>query len=139
MVYDKETLEYIYRKTDGYCHICKKKLSFKNYAQQGYKGAWEVEHSKPKGSGGTDYLRNLYPACITCNREKGMTSTKTARAWHGRRNKPLSKEKKKRNRTRNTIIGMAVGVVGFAINPFIGLIGVITGGFIGNNIDPDSK
>lgn len=139
MAYDKATIGHIYRKTDGYCHICKKKLSLKNYARQGHKGAWEVEHSNPKAGGGTDYLRNLYPACINCNREKGTTSTKTARAWHGRRNKPLSKEKKEKNRTRNTIIGGAVGALGFAINPLIGVIGIIVGGLIGNNVDPDSK
>ena len=96
-------------------------------------------HGNPKGGGVTDYLRNLYPACITCNREKGTTSTKTARAWHGRRKAPLSKEKKEKNRTRNTIIGGAVGALGFAINPLVGVIGIIVGGLIGNNVDPDSK
>lgn len=139
MAYDKETLEYIYRKTDGYCHICKKKLSLKNYARQGYRGAWEVEHSNPKAGGGTDYLRNLFPACINCNREKGAVTTRTARTWHGRKRTPLSKKEKDKKRTRNTMLGGAVGALGFAINPLVGVIGIVVGGLIGSNVDPDSK
>jgi 5-methylcytosine-specific restriction endonuclease McrA len=34
-------------------------------------GAWEVDHIRPRSRGGTDYLRNLVPACIECNRSKG--------------------------------------------------------------------
>ena len=30
-----------------------------------------MEHSVPKAKGGTDYLRNLFPACISCNLDKG--------------------------------------------------------------------
>lgn len=139
MAYTNEQLRDIYYRTDGHCHICRKKLSLKNYGKSGRKGAWEVEHSNPKAIGGTDYLRNLYPACISCNREKGIAPTKTARAWYGRRRAPLSKEEKEKKRTRNTIIGGAVGALGFAINPIVGIIAIIAGALIGNNIDVDSK
>jgi hypothetical protein len=52
MAYTDERLNRIYDRTNGYCHICHKKLSFVNYAQYGWRGAWEVDHSKPKAKGG---------------------------------------------------------------------------------------
>ena len=70
---DDEAINYVYEKTDGYCNYCGKKLSFKNYGKLGNHGAWEIDHSKPKSKGGTDYLRNLVPACVACNRDKSTT------------------------------------------------------------------
>ena len=70
MGFDNDAINYVFDKTDGYCYYCGKKLAFKNYGQlEGY-GAWEIDHSKPKSKGGTNYLRNLVPACIDCNRDK---------------------------------------------------------------------
>lgn len=71
MVFDEDTINNVYDKTEGYCYYCGKKLSFKNYGSIGSHGAWEIDHSRPKSKGGTDYLRNLVPACISCNRDKG--------------------------------------------------------------------
>lgn len=71
MGYTNDELNYVYDKTGGYCHYCGKKLAWKNYGQVGERCAWEVDHSVPKVLGGTDYLRNLWPACISCNRSKG--------------------------------------------------------------------
>jgi hypothetical protein len=139
MVYNEETLNDIYDRTDGRCHICGKKLSFVNYANPGGKGAWEIEHSNPRAKGGSDYLRNLYPACMTCNREKGTASTRTARGWYGRKKAPLSKEEKKKKQTERTIIGGLIGLLGFLANPTVGVIGIITGALIGNSINADSK
>jgi 5-methylcytosine-specific restriction endonuclease McrA len=70
MSYDVEILRRIYDRTEGHCHICGKKLSFANYAISSGRGAWEVEHSVAKATGGTNHLNNLFPACITCNRSK---------------------------------------------------------------------
>jgi len=70
MGYTEEELNDIYDKNDGYCWHCGKKLSFHNYGNPGRKGAWEVDHSVPISRGGTDYLQNLVPACIYCNRSK---------------------------------------------------------------------
>lgn len=50
--------------------LLRKKLSLKNYGILGEKGAWEVDHGVPVSRGGTNYLRNLWPACIECNRDK---------------------------------------------------------------------
>jgi len=71
MAYSDDELNYIYDKTNGYCYHCGKKLAFANYGVRGAKGEWEVDHSKPKSIGGTNYLRNLVPSCIMCNRSKG--------------------------------------------------------------------
>jgi 5-methylcytosine-specific restriction endonuclease McrA len=139
MPFNEETLRQIYDRTDGYCHICGKKLSFVNYARDGRRGAWEVEHSNPKVKGGSDYLRNLLPACIGCNRTKGTATTKTARLLHGRTSAPISKAKKQKN--RNTTSGaVAGGIIGFALGgPLGALIGALGGGAIGNSVDPDRK
>jgi len=74
--YDDETLSYIYNKTGGCCRYCGKKLSWSKYAVIDARGAWEVDHGIPLSKGGTDYLQNLWPACLYCNRMKGdMTSS----------------------------------------------------------------
>jgi 5-methylcytosine-specific restriction endonuclease McrA len=71
MKWDWETLNLVYDKTRGRCRYCKKQLSWSNYGMPRERGAWEVEHSVPLFLGGTDYLSNLWPACIDCNRNKG--------------------------------------------------------------------
>lgn len=70
MGYDDWELNEIYDKTDGYCRYCSMKLSWRNYARIGRRGAWEVDHGIPLSRGGSDSFRNLWPACIECNREK---------------------------------------------------------------------
>jgi len=69
--YTDEEIEYVYYKNDGYCRWCDKKLALINYGRPGEKGAWEIDHSNPVSRGRTNYLRNLVPACISCNRSKG--------------------------------------------------------------------
>ena len=71
MGYDGDELNYIYDKSDGYCHYCGKKLAWTNYGSPGEKGAWEVDHGIPLSRGGTDYPKNLWAICVECNREKG--------------------------------------------------------------------
>jgi hypothetical protein len=138
MPFDNDTLIKIYKRTDGRCHICNKRLSFVNYARPGRRGAWEVEHSNPKAKGGTDYFRNLFPACIDCNRVKGTATTRTARARHGRRRAPLSKEKQKEARFSNAIVGGFIGgILGLFIAPWVGVVGVLIGSTVGHNINPD--
>lgn len=75
MVYTQEELRQIYDKKNGYCWHCGKKLAFTNYGKYGEKGAWEVDHSRSKNKGGTDYFRNLVPSCIECNRSKGYKNS----------------------------------------------------------------
>jgi CRISPR/Cas system Type II protein with McrA/HNH and RuvC-like nuclease domain len=70
MSWNAETLGMVYDKTEGYCRYCGKRVCWKNYGRQGERGAWEIDHSVPIALGGTDNLRNLWPACIECNRDK---------------------------------------------------------------------
>lgn len=93
-MYSKEQLRSIFDRTAGECHICHKKVAFKNYGEFGEHGAWEVEHSKPRAKGGTDHRNNLYAAHIKCNREKGTVTTQTARSWHDQTRAPLSREER---------------------------------------------
>lgn len=107
---NRERTEQIYRKTDGYCHLCAKKLSLNNYAKMGSKGAWEIEHSVPKAKGGSDHLNNLFPACINCNRDKGIYSSRTARRWHDQTKAPLSKERKQEESFNSTVGWFLFGI-----------------------------
>lgn len=81
MAYSDEELSYIYDKTDGHCYHCGKKLAFTNYGVRGARAAWEVDHSRSKRAGGTDYLRNLFSSCICCNRSKGSLHSRQFRHY----------------------------------------------------------
>lgn len=101
----------------------------------GRKGAWEVEHSVPRSNGGSEHLNNLYAAHISCNREKGTVTTRTARKWNGRTRAPLSKEKKQEIRSRNRWgWGTAGAISGAAV---AGPAGFLVGGMIGDQIKPE--
>jgi hypothetical protein len=138
MGYDSQTLQRIYDRTRGYCHICGKKLSFTNYARPRKKGAWEVEHSVPRAKGGTDHGNNLFAACIDCNRTKSNLTSKTARSWHGRTKAPLSREQRERARRSNTIGGAVIGgLVGLIGGPPGVVVGSVIGAGIGNLLNPE--
>jgi hypothetical protein len=83
MAFDAQTLNKVYDKTNGCCHLCRKKLSWNNYGSHGAKGAWHVDHSKAKANGGTHHMNNLFPACISCNIEKGTLHKTTIRKRKG--------------------------------------------------------
>lgn len=139
MPFSDEQLSDIYDRTDGRCHICGKKLAFKNYNCPGARGAWEVEHSKPKARGGTNRLNNLYPACITCNRSKGAGSTRAARAKHGRTRAPMSAAKKQAVRQENAVAGgLLLGGASLLINKKLSPIAVAIGAIAGYNKDPEN-
>jgi len=135
VAYSKERRRQIFDKTDGNCHICGGSLCFSNYALHGRRGAWEVEHSKPKAEGGTDHLNNLYAAHIGCNRSKGKGSTRTARAKNGHRSAPRSAARKKKLRNENRLVGGTTGaIVGGLLG---GPVGAGIGAFFGERIGAD--
>lgn len=128
MKFNDDELTIIYDRTTGYCHICRKKLSFKNYGRFGERGAWEIDHSNPRSKSGTNHLNNLYPACISCNRSKNNISTQSARAVHGYRKAPLSTKARKKAKTYNAI---ATGSLGALVGSVIGPVGTFVGGILG--------
>jgi 5-methylcytosine-specific restriction endonuclease McrA len=131
----RETLRQIYDRTCGYCHLCGKKLSFQNYGRFGQRGAWEIEHSIPRSAGGSDHLNNLYPACVDCNRSKGILTSRTARGRNSLLRAPLSKNARNKIRDENTLCGAAVGgIVGLVGGPPGMLVGALLGALIGHEV-----
>ena len=135
---EKEKLYKIFQKTDGYCHICHRKLCLINYGIHGSKGAWQIEHSKAWANGGSDHMNNLYPACIPCNIDKGTRHIKTVRSQYGTTRAPYSKAKKQKLKNDSIADGALIGVsIGFALGgPAGGLIGSFIGGLLGNESAP---
>ncbi|HAX41290.1 MAG TPA: endonuclease [Solibacterales bacterium] len=118
----------MYDRTSGYCHICRKKLAFRNYGRYGERGAWHVEHSRPRARGGTDHENNLFPACIACNLEKSTVSSRTARGWHGRRKAPLSRTRRLESKKSAAVTW---GMLGAAVGTLAGPVGIIFGAAVG--------
>jgi len=81
MAYSVDELNCVYDKTGRYCYHCGKKLAFINYGIYGAMGAWEVDHSRSKREGGSNYYRNLVPSCISCNRSKGALHSRQFRRY----------------------------------------------------------
>ena len=138
-MYDDDRLDSIYDKTQGKCHICGKKLARKNYGRTDERGAWEVEHSNPRASGGTDRLNNLYVACVAGHRAKQDGSTRTARAQHGRTRAPLSASTERRARWGSAIgWGLVARLVGGAVlGPAGGWFVALLAGAVAFEHDPD--
>src|SRR6267378_2311380 len=104
---EEAQLHAIYDRTEGQCHICRKRVSFRNYGLFGKRGAWEIEHSVAQARGGTDHGNNLFAAHISCNRSKGDCSSRSARRVHGYQCAPYSS----RTRKRNALLGAGVGTL----------------------------
>lgn len=138
MTFDADKRRQIFGRTEGRCHLCRKKLAWKNYATYGSKGAWEIEHSNPRSLGGTNRLNNLYPACISCNRSKGVSGTRTARQKYGYGAAPLSAEKRSENTWTGGALGALAGrMVLASYGPIGWLIGAAMGAAIGRMHEPD--
>jgi HNH endonuclease len=134
---EEAELRSIYERTEGRCHICRKRLSFCNYGRLGARGAWEIEHSVAQARGGTDHLNNLFPACIPCNRRKGDCSSKSARRQHGYECAPFSSRKRK----RNAILGAGIGSLAMVLVPphlrlAVAILGATAGAVAGYNKKP---
>lgn len=134
---EEAALRAIYDRTEGQCHICRKRLSFRNYGLFGKRGAWEIEHSVAQARGGTHHGNNLFAACISCNRGKGDCSSRTARRQHGFQCAPYSA----RNKKRNAAIGAGIGSLALFLVPpqfriAAAVIGAVTGAIAGYKKKP---
>lgn len=135
--YSLERLQQVFDRTHGDCHICHRRLCFKNYAQASARGGWEVEHSRPRATGGSERLSNLYAAHVSCNRSKGTRSTRSVRAEWGRTCAPLSAARKQVVRSDNTLSGAALGAfAGAAFGPPGVLLGSALGALFGHSQPP---
>jgi HNH endonuclease len=129
----------IFERTRGKCHLCYKQLCFNSYGSLGDRGAWHVDHSVPIARGGTNHLNNLLAACITCNLDKSITSSRTARSWNGRQRAPLSATRYNEAKAYNAL---GAGAFGAIIGGMIGgpagaaLVGVF-GALLGHDAEPD--
>lgn len=131
-----DTLRRIFERTEGTCHICRKKVCFRNYGLMNRRGAWEIEHSVSVSKGGTDHLNNLYAACVRCNRMKGAATTRTARAQYGYRNAPLSKNRRAKNAW---VLGAAGTLAALFVPPPVRLITAVLGATVGATLGYRSK
>ena len=138
MKYSQEQLDAIYDKTSGKCHICGKKLARSNYGVLEARGCWEVEHSVAVAKGGTDSMNNLLAACISCNRSKGESTSRTARARTGRSRAPYSTAKISEIKAGHAVSGAALaGVATLFFAPELFLVAAIAGALVGYEIDVD--
>lgn len=139
--YDDDFLNDVYDRTDGRCHVCRKKLAFTNHGRVGARGAWEVDHSRARARGGSDFLGNYLPACIPCNRKKGARTNRSVRRPFGYRCRPLSRKARREARAWSALIGGGgLGLIArAALGPAALLPGIVLGAIGGYNLDPDSR
>jgi len=129
----RDEIRAIFERTDGICHLCRRRLALRNYGLEGRRGAWEVDHSRAKARGGSDRINNLLPAHIQCNRSKRDSDNTTIRRRHGYVSRPRSRDQKEEIRARNAVLaGGALGVLGRAVGGpgawlWFGLLGAIVG------------
>ncbi len=130
----------IFDRTSSKCHLCHKKLSFKNYARYGKQGAWEVEHSVPRACGGSDRLNKLYAACISCNRAKGARTTRSIRLRRGLTRAPMSANIREAAKRWKALGGGLLGIVPGAmlLGPPGAVLGAALGAVLGHEQDPDN-
>ena len=121
----------IFNRTDGQCHLCGKELTYRNYGKPGTRRCWEIEHSKPRALGGTDHGNNRKPACIGCNRKKGVLDARSIRRANGLKRSPISRNRREQISRKRRWIGTVSGALmgarllgppGFVAGAFIGLV-----------------
>jgi len=136
MGYDRDQLDRIFHSTAGRCHLCHGRLARKNYAADGQRGAWEVDHSVAVARGGSDHGNNLKPAHIACNRSKQEADNRAIRRAHGHVRSPLSTKAVRTTRMTNAAIGGAGLAVlgGVTLGPLGFVAGALVGGLVGHEM-----
>ena len=139
--WDNDELNDIFDRSSGKCHLCHKKLAWRNHGVVGARGAWHVDHSRAKAQGGTDFLRNLKPACISCNCTKRDGTNRSVRSRYGKIRAPLSTKRRREATVWNAVGGGSLGwLVGRALlGPGPALLVGILGAALGARSDPDNR
>lgn len=85
----------VFRDNGGVCYLCKRKIAPGE--------AWEVEHVKPVGFGGTNDASNLRPAHQDCHKPKTADDVRSMRkADRNAKRAAGIKPKGKKLKSRNT-------------------------------------
>lgn len=128
-MFDETLRRTVFEKSSGLCHLCGAPIAYSNYGNHGTRGAWEIDHSKPRAQGGTDHLNNLYAAHTICNRSKQARSSASVRRENGLKRPPLSPAAMRKLKQGDAWTGaLAGGVLGAR---FFGPPGLIIGAVIG--------
>lgn len=61
MAFDSDTLNSIYASTQGFCHLCRRKLSFSRFGCDDGRGAWDIDAVSPHPK-----VTALLPGCLRC-------------------------------------------------------------------------
>lgn len=61
MAFDSDTLTSIYASTQGFCHRCRRKLSFSRFGIEDARGAWDIDAISPHPK-----VTALLPSCLRC-------------------------------------------------------------------------
>lgn len=138
----KYDINAVYDRTNGCCHLCGRKLAFRNYGKLNTRGSWEVDHSVARARGGTNRANNQYAACTHCNRSKRHGTTRSARAKNGRTAAPLSRQRREAKQKENAfklgaLAAVTAKILG-ATNPAILLLAGI-GAALGHGEEPDPQ
>ena len=127
--FDHETRRAVFTKSNRLCHLCWKTIAFSNYGNHGARGAWEIDHSRPRSQGGTDHLNNLYAAHTACNRAKQARSSAGVRRENGHSRPPMSAAAMKELKAGDAWAGaLSIGLLGAR---FFGPPGFLVGAAIG--------
>ena len=127
--YSFQRLVKIFKKTEGCCHVCKKKIDFKLYAKLHHKNGWQiVDRSRTEASGGNSAITNLWPVHAQC--KLGQRTGKSRNARKAQEYSHSSTEKRIQKDRREIVGGLVGGTLGLAAGP----AGVVAGAALGVEI-----
>jgi len=128
-MFDEATRRAVFEKSSGRCHLCGTPIAYTNYGNHGARGAWEIDHSRPRAQGGTDHGNNLYAAHTDCNRSKQARSSASVRRENGLQRPPMSPAAMRKLKEGDAWTGaLAGGMLGAR---FFGSPGLLIGAVIG--------
>ncbi len=101
MAFSQDVIDRVWKRQEGRCAACDKKLVRKNRGKQG-RGGWEAHHQRPVSHGGSDSLSNCAILCLGHHLKAGHGGNFKKRVSGG------EKHLKARNRSLYTELGKAL-------------------------------